>query len=731
MTEQSAFGGILVVELGNRIAAGVAGSLLAQAGADVVVVEAESMAPEATKWDHRALATAGKFSISGSENSADRAFLAELVASADVIITSDLDQDWHKSLLDGSNARQILCDISAFGSTGPLAGKADSDFLVQAVTGVMDVTGLPTEAPTPVGLPVIEVSAGLYAASAVTATLRFRDLGRGGQKIEISLYDCAVNTQATFLPFHFVGRTPRRAGNRHSMCAPWNCYQAKDRWILVCSATNDQWLRLCEVMQRPDLAAKPDLTTLADRLAKCDEVDAAVQLWVGQRTFAECIEALGGAGLACGPIVPVAALEEEPNLAHRNFVRRLVDPVSGHKIKIPASPFHPTPALGRTPDHIPTPGDDLDVLKAKVRRRHAISPGANTSGAPAAPLSDIRVLEIGQYTTAPLAARHLATLGADVLKIEPPQGESSRFWPPHKNGQGYFFTLSNSDKQSVMIDLGTDSGCRDFEALIREADVFVENTKPGSLERRGFGPRDLAKINPRLIYCAISGFGYSSAYPQRPAFDTVIQAMSGVMDLTQSGSVPVKAGISIADIIGGQFALLAILLALKHRDATGKGAFIDLAMQEACAWSTQFAWNDGAPAREHVVIQCQDGFVAAETSLSDVTRILNGRDAKTSPSEDLLARLVAGKVRARRVLNIPEVVNAPQLAARQLILWRSDLGGTEWPLLGSPMRLSGSPPRVQAPIEALGSGNARIGLITGNAAMQGSGESKQRERIHV
>ncbi|CAN0349973.1 unnamed protein product, partial [Phaeothamnion confervicola] len=368
----------------------------------------------------------------------------------------------------------------------------------------------------------------------------------------------------TFLPFHFVGHSPRRAGNRHSMCAPWNCYQSTDRWILICSATDDQWLRLCNVMDRADLAAKSHLATLADRLARCDEVDDAVQLWVGERTFAECIEALGDAGLACGPIVPVEALTSEPNLIHRKFLQELPDPVSGAAVVIPASPFHQTSALGRTPDSIPLPGGDREVVKAMIARRAIASGAANKMVQPVTPLADICVLEIGQYTTAPLAARHLATLGADVLKIEPPQGESSRFWPPHKNGQGYFFTLSNNDKQSVMIDLGTEAGRHDFQLLLRKADVFVENTKPGSLERRGFGPRDLAEINPRLIYCAISGFGYESAYPHRPAFDTVIQAMSGIMDLTRSGGIPVKAGISVADILGGQFALLAILLALKH-----------------------------------------------------------------------------------------------------------------------------------------------------------------------
>jgi crotonobetainyl-CoA:carnitine CoA-transferase CaiB-like acyl-CoA transferase len=286
MREESALDGILVAELGNRIAAGVAGTLLAQAGADVVVVESDEPGIGQRKWASRARATAGKRSIHWARGKgADDTLLQELIAAADVvIISSDVDVHWRDVLAAApDNPRRIVCDITAYGSTGPLRGQPDSDLLVQAASGIMDVTGMANEPPTAVGMPVTEVSAGLYGAAAIAAALRSRDLGGAGQEIEVSLYDCAVNAQATFLPLHFAGRVPRRAGNRHSMCAPWNCYKAQDRWILVCSATNDQWLRLCEVMGRADLATKPELKNLADRLARCDEVDEAVQLWVGAR----------------------------------------------------------------------------------------------------------------------------------------------------------------------------------------------------------------------------------------------------------------------------------------------------------------------------------------------------------------------------------------------------------------------------------------------------------------
>src|SRR5262249_30416090 len=151
---------------------------------------------------------------------------------------------------------------------------------------------------------------------------------------------------------------------------------------------------------------------------------------------------------------------------------------------------------------------------------------------------------------------------------------------------GYFFTFSNSDKKSLMMDLRGAQDKAAFRELLQSADLLVENLKPGSLARLGFGAAQLAEINPRLVYCSISGFGADSAYPQRAAFDTVVQAMSGFMDPTRVEGTPIKAGISAADIVGGTYGLLAILAALEQRERTGRGQYIDISMQDVACWST-------------------------------------------------------------------------------------------------------------------------------------------------
>ena len=172
-----------------------------------------------------------------------------VLLSSDVTVTPE--SEWRHD--------QIICDITAFGDSGPLSGLAYSDAMVQAVSGIVDTTGNPADPPAPVGFPILEFCAGIYAAAAVIVALRVRRLHERGQRIDIALFDCALSTLSTFLPFHMVGKPAIRAGNRHSLAAPWNAYRATDGWILICTATDEQWQRLCTAMQQPELARIAEL----------------------------------------------------------------------------------------------------------------------------------------------------------------------------------------------------------------------------------------------------------------------------------------------------------------------------------------------------------------------------------------------------------------------------------------------------------------------------------------
>jgi crotonobetainyl-CoA:carnitine CoA-transferase CaiB-like acyl-CoA transferase len=316
-----------------------------------------------------------------------------------------------------------------------------------------------------------------------------------------------------------------------------------------------------------------------------------------------------------------------------------------------------------------------------------------------APLAGLRVLEIGQYTTAPLVARVLGALGAQVFKIEPPGGDAARGWPPLQDGQGYFFTLSNSDKRSVCLDLRTPADRERFASLLLDADVLVENLKPGSLDRLGFDAAARARINPALVYCAISGFGADSAYPGRPAFDTVIQAMSGIMDSIRVNGVPQKTGISFADILGGLFALVGTLAALLSREHTRLGDALDISMQDAAAWITQWqrAGLDGV--RGIALVRCADGYVAVDSGTRTPPEIAVPPGTARAA---LVERLARRGIAAAAVRSVAEVAESEQARERALLQRVQDSAGREWPVFANPIRLQAFASGVKAAIGPLG-----------------------------
>jgi len=346
----------------------------------------------------------------------------------------------------------------------------------------------------------------------------------------------------------------------------------------------------------------------------------------------------------------------------------------------------------------------VDADRAKVRalgNRTAASKISASSPRPA--LHGLRVLEIGQYTTAPLAARQLGGYGADVVKIEPAAGEPARALPPHRDGQGYFFTLSNSDKRAIVIDFRKEDHKALFADLIKKADVLVENLKPGALERFGFGPAELDSLNPRLIYCAVSGFGKDSPYSSRLGMDTTIQGMAGIMDLTQDGGIPFKTGISIADIVGGMMGIIAILAALEYRARTGRGQYIDLSMQDATAWLTRTTWNGADTRRPIELVTCSDGWVAVSVTEPGATSITDAI-AKLPPNrrrDEAVEALTRHGLACAPVLTVTEVSRHPQTTERGLIVTGRRKDGVEWPLLAPPVRLSRTPGRAQRAIGAL------------------------------
>ncbi len=198
-------------------------------------------------------------------------------------------------------------------------------------------------------------------------------------------------------------------------------------------------------------------------------------------------------------------------------------------------------------------------------------------------LSGVRVLDFSRVLAGPYCSMMLAELGADVIKIEEPgTGDEAREWPPFVHGQsGYFFSVNRS-KRSLTLNLKREEARQIIRELCRRSDVVLENFAPGVTRRLGVDFQTLSAINPKLIYCSISGFGQTGPYWDKRAYDPILQAMSGIMSVTGSrGGEPVKCGVAISDVASAIFAAFSIVTSLYRREKTGKGQYIDLAMLDS------------------------------------------------------------------------------------------------------------------------------------------------------
>ena len=211
-----------------------------------------------------------------------------------------------------------------------------------------------------------------------------------------------------------------------------------------------------------------------------------------------------------------------------------------------------------------------------------MSHAPSASPSPAA-LAGLKVLELGQLIAGPFAAKTLADFGAEVVKIEPPGvGDPLRKWRLLKDGTSVWWQVQSRNKRSLALDLRTPEGQDVVRRLAAEADVLIENFRPGALEGWNLAPETLLAANPRLIVLRISGYGQTGPYCTRPGFGVVAEAMGGLRHLTaEPGRVPVRVGVSIGDTLAALHGVIGILLALQHRHASGRGQVIDVALYEA------------------------------------------------------------------------------------------------------------------------------------------------------
>ncbi|MFP4347809.1 MAG: CaiB/BaiF CoA transferase family protein [Desulfococcaceae bacterium] len=211
------------------------------------------------------------------------------------------------------------------------------------------------------------------------------------------------------------------------------------------------------------------------------------------------------------------------------------------------------------------------------------------------PLSDLTVLDLSRVLAGPYCSMMLGDLGADVIKVERPElGDDTRHWdPPSAGGEAAYYLCVNRNKRSLTVNLKEAEGREIIRELARKSDILIENYKVGTLDKMGLGYEEIKKVNPGIIYCSITGFGQNGPYKDKPGYDFMIQGMGGIMSFTgDPEGPPMKVGVAIVDITAGLFASSAILAALRHREKTGAGQYIDIALLDSVvAWLANVGSN--------------------------------------------------------------------------------------------------------------------------------------------
>ncbi len=358
-------------------------------------------------------------------------------------------------------------------------------------------------------------------------------------------------------------------------------------------------------------------------------------------------------------------------------------------------------------------------------------------------LQGIRVLDLSRVLAGPYCTMVLGDLGAEVIKVEPPEGDDTRAWgPPFAGGESGYYLCVNRNKRSIVVNLKTDEGKAVLRDLASKSDVLVENFRPDTLKKYGLDFEALHELNPRLIYCSISGFGQTGSLREKPGYDFMIQAMGGIMSITgEPDGEPMKVGVAVADLFAGQNAVISILAALQARSISGEGQYLDIALFDSeLGWLANVASNyliSGknpkryGNAHANIVpyqsFRAGDGwFVVAvgnDRQFESLCRVIG----RPELAEDARFKTNSARVENREALiellnpvfatksvgewldligeqfpcgpinNFEQVFSLPHVKEREMLVQMEHPTIGSLPLVGSPLKMSGTPVEYRLP----------------------------------
>lgn len=652
-----ALAALRVVDLGRRPAAARAAQLLAELGADVVRLERDAEPDDA---QYRAL-NRHKRSVRITADPDNHAALEAWLRDADVVVDDgELEAagfDPTKPLV--CNRDLIVCSVTPYGLSGPRRGEDADEAVLQAQAGLMAITGhdddAPGGGPMQIGVPLITGLSAVNAATGVIALLigRLRAFATP-TFVDVAMFDVAVTMQSHVVQNYLISaRQPQRRGNAGNGGHPAQTFACADGVIYISAGTDQHYAKLCEALNRPEMVADPRFAHVLARDQNRAEIDAVLDPIIRVQPRKALMERLVKAGVPCSAVNSYADLVNDPHVRARGLIIQDGDggPCVASPIRLPRSPVvYPSP---------PQSTEQVSPLEPWLEPRR-IRPWRGEGSTASQPLDGIKVLDLGRVLAAPWAAQVLGDLGANVLKVERPgRGDDARLYGPDaltnsagaRTLESAFHLCANRNKRSILVDLSSADGQSRVRALAAQADVLIENFVAGNLARFGLDAATLEKINPRLIYVSLTGYGQSGPYADRPGYDAVFQAQGGLMAMTglpdgNPGGGPLKTGPSLMDVSTGQFAALAAVAALHQRYAdAAPGQHVDVALLDVAvamqAGSIQSFLETGRqpPRRGNRVgphptglYVCQDGAIFLSVSSPDHQSALAAFASRLTPS---------------------------------------------------------------------------------------------------
>jgi crotonobetainyl-CoA:carnitine CoA-transferase CaiB-like acyl-CoA transferase len=492
--------------------------------------------------------------------------------------------------LSGRHPELVVVSLTAFGLHGPRGAEESSDFLLQALAGSLHSHGSDERVPLAVGGGLAEWTVGTFGALGAVSALTARRRSGRGDLVDVSALECLA---ITFICYPSVAASmPGGQRIRPTYVMVPGIEACADGYVGFATITTAQWHTFLDMIERPDLAS--DVSLYIQRNRERPDVLEAIENWTRQHTVDEVVE-LGS--LYRIPTVPIGNGANFPGIDHVAS-RQLYDLNPRGGFPHPRTPFCSNVTRHQPPRPAPTMAEragDIDELVAGDRKdldgSRPFPAGTHpTDGvAGALPLADIHILDFTAFLAGPMCTQYLASIGADVVKVESTQRPDPMRYSVRVDTsvdrwfeQGAIFQSANLNKRSVTLDLSDTRG-RDLALrLAARSDVVVENFTPRVMEQFGLSYEELRSVNPRIIMVRMPGFGLAGPWRERPGFAATMEQVSGLAWITgYTDGLPSIPG--ICDPLAGMHAAFAILTALEHRNRTGDGQLIELAMIDLAA----------------------------------------------------------------------------------------------------------------------------------------------------